>query len=178
MEATAARTEYENIVRKMIDPGLLEYMDSRTVRLRVFPIPAHGQRKIDLAYSQILKADQGVIKYKFPLRTTSSEEPVSKVDLSVKINSDKQLAQIWSPTHIISTTRSQASTGKYTANSIYKDTDKTLDKDFILLYGSLGQSLSTSSLCHKDDNEEGYVLLSMTPSFRIVTGKQIGRAHV
>lgn len=166
LEATAARTEYENIVRKMIDPGLLEYMDSRTVRLRVFPIPAHGQRKIDLAYSQILKADQGVIKYKFPLRTTSSEEPVSKVDLSVKINSDKQLAQIWSPTHIIATTRSQASTGKYTANSIYKDTDKTLDKDFILLYGSLGQSLSTSSLCHKDDNEEGYVLLSMTPSYQ------------
>ena len=33
-----ARRVYENIVRSMRDPGLLEYMDCRLLRMRVFPV--------------------------------------------------------------------------------------------------------------------------------------------
>ena len=40
LEKEQARQEYEAIVRRMVDPGLLEYADYKTVRARIFPIPA------------------------------------------------------------------------------------------------------------------------------------------
>src|SRR6516225_2987348 len=37
VEANKARTIYTDIVRRTQDPGLLEYMDSNLLKLRVFP---------------------------------------------------------------------------------------------------------------------------------------------
>ncbi len=45
LEAAEARQQYETIVRQMVDPGLLEYADHKTVRARIFPIPAHGHKE-------------------------------------------------------------------------------------------------------------------------------------
>src|SRR5690242_11996351 len=39
VEAEKARTIYTDIVRRIQDPGLLEYVGSNLLRLRVFPIP-------------------------------------------------------------------------------------------------------------------------------------------
>ena len=59
LEAQEARQTYEEIVRRMVDPGLLEYADHKTVRARIFPIPAHGTKKVELEYTQLLKAENG-----------------------------------------------------------------------------------------------------------------------
>src|SRR5438045_3433976 len=59
LEAQEARQQYEEIVRRMVDPGLLEYADYKTVRARIFPIPAHGTKKVELEYTQLLKAEGG-----------------------------------------------------------------------------------------------------------------------
>ena len=45
LEVNEARNQYEEIVRRMVDPGLLEYADYKTVRARIFPIPAHGTKE-------------------------------------------------------------------------------------------------------------------------------------
>src|SRR5947209_20141259 len=42
VEADKARQIYTDIVRRTQDPGLLEYLDHNLLKLRVFPIPAHG----------------------------------------------------------------------------------------------------------------------------------------
>lgn len=71
LAADEARQQYEAIVRQMVDPGLLEYADYKTVRARIFPIPAHGTKKVELEYTQLLKAESGLIKYRFPLKSDS-----------------------------------------------------------------------------------------------------------
>ncbi|MCX7016217.1 MAG: VIT domain-containing protein, partial [Candidatus Sumerlaeota bacterium] len=40
MEREQARAIYEDIVRRMRDPGLMEYMDQNLMRVRIFPVPA------------------------------------------------------------------------------------------------------------------------------------------
>ena len=60
LAADEARQQYEDIVRRMVDPGLLEYADYKTVRCRVFPIPANGQKKVELEYTQLLHAENGM----------------------------------------------------------------------------------------------------------------------
>src|SRR3989449_6679122 len=42
VEAEKARQIYTDIVRRTQDPGLLEYLGSNLLRVRVFPVPANG----------------------------------------------------------------------------------------------------------------------------------------
>src|SRR5262249_57417236 len=44
VEAEKARQIYNEIVQRTKDPGLLEYIGSNLLRLRVFPVPAKGDQ--------------------------------------------------------------------------------------------------------------------------------------
>ena len=45
VEKEKARKIYQDIVRRMRDPGLLEYMGSNLFKARVFPIPPRSDRR-------------------------------------------------------------------------------------------------------------------------------------
>src|SRR5271166_2186051 len=51
VEADKARNIYTSIVRRTQDPGLLEYIGTNLLQMRVFPIPAKGDQKVALSYS-------------------------------------------------------------------------------------------------------------------------------
>ncbi len=48
VEKGKARGIYEDIVRRMKDPGLLEHIGGNLFRISVFPVPANGLQKIEL----------------------------------------------------------------------------------------------------------------------------------
>src|SRR5687767_11869395 len=50
VEADKARKIYTDIVSRTQDPGLLEYMGSNLLKLRVFPVPPKGDQKIAISY--------------------------------------------------------------------------------------------------------------------------------
>ncbi|RTL43798.1 MAG: VWA domain-containing protein [Candidatus Melainabacteria bacterium] len=171
LEAQEARTQYEQIVRSMVDPGLLEYADYKTVRARIFPIPAHGTKKVELEYTQILHAENGMLKYRFPLKAEGESEPIDEVKIDAKLNSKQGLRTIWSPTHTISSNRSDNNQAKVTMlahNSIP-------DKDFLLYYSVSNKDLAANLLTHKNEGEDGYFLLTLTPPVQSkeVIGKDI-----
>jgi len=55
LDKKKARKIYEDIVRRNIDPALLEYVDHNLFSARIFPIPPKKERKIVLEYSVLLK---------------------------------------------------------------------------------------------------------------------------
>jgi Ca-activated chloride channel family protein len=87
LEAEAARQEYEEIVRRMVDPGLLEYADYKTVRARIFPIPPHGTKTVELEYTQLLKAENGMLKYSYPLKSEGQADPLEEIKLTATLTS-------------------------------------------------------------------------------------------
>lgn len=171
LEAQEARTQYEQIVRSMVDPGLLEYADYKTVRARIFPIPAHGTKKVELEYTQILHAENGMLKYRFPLKAEGESSPIDEVKIDAKLNSKQGLRTIWSPTHTISSNRAdnnQAKVSMLAHNSIP-------DKDFLLYYSVSNKDLAANLLTHKNEGEDGYFLLTLTPPVQSkeIIGKDI-----
>ena len=168
LEAGQARAEYEAIVRAMIDPGLLEYADRKTVRARIYPIPAHGKKKVELEYTQLLKADGGLLKYKYPLKGKgtahdgASGGTVSGADthLSIRISGGQGIKTIWSPSHPIHTDRD----GVHRARIIYDQKDDQSDRDFLLYYSLSDKDIGADLITYKLDGEDGYFLLTVNPS--------------
>ena len=72
LSAEKARRIYEDIVRSLKDPALLEYAGRDMFKVRIFPIEPHSKKKIALSYTQLLKSDSGLVSYVLPL---SAERP-------------------------------------------------------------------------------------------------------
>lgn len=171
LEANEARQTYEQIVRSMVDPGLLEYADHKTVRARIFPIPAHGTKKVELEYTQLLKAENGLLKYRFPLKTETEGAAAEEVKVSVKLASKQGLRTIWSPSHTVSTDKPSDHQAKVT----YIGRDTVPDKDFLLYFSVSDKDVAANVLTHKTTSEDGYYLLTVTPP---VEAKQTGAKDI
>jgi len=66
VEREYARQVYEDIVRKMKDPALLEWIDGSTFKMRVFPLEGRQEKRIVLSYTQRLSSLYDRTAYRFP----------------------------------------------------------------------------------------------------------------
>jgi hypothetical protein len=72
VEKQKARIAYENTIRRKVDPGLLEITNGNNYRVRVYPMPANGIRKINITIRQNLVPVESKIKYFLPLTIGSA----------------------------------------------------------------------------------------------------------
>ena len=63
LDAHKARKIYEDIVRQMRDPALLEYSNQGLFKIRIFPIEPHSEKKVSITYREILKEDYSTFEY-------------------------------------------------------------------------------------------------------------------
>jgi hypothetical protein len=66
VEREYGRQVFEQIVTKMKDPALLEWVDGRTFKMRVFPLEGWHEKRIVLSYTQKLPSLYGRASYRFP----------------------------------------------------------------------------------------------------------------
>jgi tetratricopeptide (TPR) repeat protein len=52
VEREQARSAFESTERRRVDPGLVEWSNGSSYRVRVYPIPAHGKRRARLVFAQ------------------------------------------------------------------------------------------------------------------------------
>ena len=83
VEKEEGRRVYEKIVRRNVDPGLLEWTKGNNFKARVYPIPANGTKSILIAYEQELKVIDGSPLYRLPLKF---QEAVEKFNVKIKIH--------------------------------------------------------------------------------------------
>src|SRR5262245_44971505 len=106
LPAAKARGIYEDIVRKLRDPALMEYADRDVFKVRVFPIEPNSRKRITLSYSQVLKSDSGLVSYTYPLNTEKfSAKPLKDVSIKVELESKRPLKSIYSPSHNVEVKR-------------------------------------------------------------------------
>lgn len=83
VEKREAAAKYQAAVRQAYDPALLEWVDGRSYRARIFPIPASGTRRVVLRYSQLLPTVEGKLRYVYPLR---SADPVRYDEFALSVD--------------------------------------------------------------------------------------------
>lgn len=87
IEKAKGQAVFEDVIRARIDPGLLEVTQGNNFKLRVYPIPAQGTKRVVIQVAQTLDSVRGQSFYQLPL---GFGERVATLVLSVNINgSDK-----------------------------------------------------------------------------------------
>ncbi len=163
LDANQARQAYEEIVRKLRDPALLEYAGRGAVQAHIYPIEPQGERRIELEYTQALLADNGLVQYVYPLSTEKfSALPLENVSVTVDIRSNTPIRAAYSPSHEVDITRD----GDRHITIGYEATNVTPNADFSLFY-SVGESEAFHLLTFRDPSDpaspDGYFLALLAP---------------
>ena len=168
VEADKARQVYEDIVRRMRDPGLLEYLDSNLLRMRVFPIEPKSSVKLEVTYTQALPFESGVYEYTFPMKTGHKASKVLEDStLSVDIVSPLPIKTVYSPTHDVGITRKD----DHHALVGFEETAAALDRDFTLFYTVSDADFGINLLTRRLEGEDGFFALMISPRVELADDK-------
>ncbi len=164
LTAEEARATYEEIVRNMRDPALLEYLGRGAIQASIFPIGPGEERRIEISYQQVLTAEQGLVSYVYPLNTEQfSAQPLETASIHVSIASQSPLRAIYSPTHSIATTR----TDDLHATVGWEASDVLPTDDFELLYTTSDSGIGVNVVSHFDAaTGQGTFLLLAAPGIQ------------
>jgi Ca-activated chloride channel family protein len=160
LPAQKARGIYEDIVRKLKDPALLEYAGLEMFKVRIFPIEPNSKKRVKLSYTELLPSDSGLVAYVLPLSTEKfSCKPVKNVVLNVELNTRRPLKSVYSPTHTVEVKRDGANraTVSYEANEV------SAQADFALYFAAEKDEVGLNLLTYRSPGEDGYFLLLASP---------------
>lgn len=179
-----ARRIYDEIVRRQRDPGLLEYAGKDLFQASIFPIPPNSDKKLELTYSQVLKAESGTVAYRYPLGTgrnlwqrQSNEDvrrnmPTQKfgtVSGKIEIVGREALRNIYSPSHQVEVKRK----GETSASVSFETSNN--DNDFQLFYGLSNNDFGMSLLTYREPGKDGYFLLQISPKDNITESELVNK---
>ena len=160
LEADEARNIYNQIVRRFRDPALLEYVGMNAIQANVFPIPPGEERRIEIEYSQVLEADNGLIHYVYPMNATGARR-IDEVSISVNVSGNDPVSNIYSPSHNIAISRGDDDTSFRVG---FESTSYTPQEDFSLYYGIASETINVNLLTYRESaSEDGFFMLLVQP---------------
>ena len=164
VEKQAAREIYNSYKAVKRDPGILEQTDYRTFDLRVFPIPARAEQKIEVTYYQELDADGDGFTYVYPLASNTRQVVNSRVSkaftFTADITSTGPITEVKSPSH-----GKDLSVTRYTpayARAAIAAGHGSLDRDVVLTYHVAPQPAGATLLTSMPQGSSGYFCLMLS----------------
>jgi Ca-activated chloride channel family protein len=156
-----ARRIYDDIVRRRLDPALLEYIGRDLFQASIFPIDPGDTRRVEIEYSQILPVDNGLVHYVYPLSTERfSARPLEDVSVTVNIKSNEPIKAVYSASHPVSISRE----GRFGALVGWEDANVLPTADFSLYYTVSQDDIGVNLLSYKAQDEDGFFVLLVAPN--------------
>ncbi|HXQ72060.1 MAG TPA: VIT and VWA domain-containing protein [Pyrinomonadaceae bacterium] len=152
-----ARRIYDEIVRRQRDPGLLEYAGKDLFQASIFPIPPNSDKKLEITYTQVVRAEGGTVSYRYPLGTGRQMVEIGSVSGRVEVESKEPLRNVYSPTHSIDVKRA---TDRRSLVSFESGKEA---QDFQLFYTISKEDFGLTLLTHREPGKDGYFLLMISP---------------
>ncbi|NVB36915.1 VWA domain-containing protein [Pseudenhygromyxa sp. WMMC2535] len=90
VERQQAAATYASAKVSNDNPALLEWIDARTVRAKIYPVPAMGERRIVVRYQQRLDEQDDKLRYTYPLAAPAELETpaIEEFALAVELRGD------------------------------------------------------------------------------------------
>ncbi len=162
LDAAGARKIYEDIVRQMKDPALLEFTDQGMLRMRIFPIEPNSTKEIKLVFAHYMPIDNGTYEYSYPLNALKyNSKPIDDVVVNVDIKSDEKIKNVYSPTHLVDVVHSS----DHKAKASMELGEDAMPSQFKLYYSTSSSLLGMSMFQFKEKSEDGFFIADISPGF-------------
>jgi len=154
-----ARRVYEDIVRKVRDPALLEFAGYNLVQSSVFPVEPRGRQSVRLTYTHLLPIAANRVDYVLPRSEALDVEAPWEVD--VEIHGKTPVGAIYSPSHEVTIRRID----ERRATVSVKDDARRAPGPFRLSFLRETNGLQASLFAYPDPKVGGgyFLLLAGTP---------------
>jgi len=134
MEKKKARSLYEKIKARLIDPGLFEQENNFSVnkfKVNIYPIPANGYKRIEIEYTELLPVNFLTMTYYLPLKPIlfkNYESRILNFEFNFSYNNDIPFENIKIDAPFTLTNKKE---DEKSLSFSYKGFYTSLDKDFI-----------------------------------------------
>ncbi len=171
LDKDEARKIYEGYVRRNQDPALLEWVGQGMFRTSVFPIPPRATRTVTLKYSQLLRKQDRLTDYLFPLAIARyTSQPLEKLSLRVAIESSEKISNIYSPTHLVDIKRDD----EFHAVVTHTSANQVPSTDFRLVFDSTPDKIGVSVVSYwPNEDDAGYFILLASPELKPSEGEPL-----
>jgi len=164
LEKKKAREIYDSYKRVKRDPGLLEQVDYKTFEMRIFPIAANAEQKVEITYYQEMEFDHDWINYIYPLATATRKNIDSrthgKFAITMEVKSEVPIKQVESPSHGEDFVIARHSDGYYQAS--LETRDGSLARDVVLACEMKRPRSGIDVITSKEGGEDGYFCMTVT----------------
>jgi len=159
VEKERAREIFETILREKRDPGLLEWTGGNIFKARIYPIPAHGEKRIRITYTQVLPKEGNSYRYNYSLKSELlKQNPLRELELDVRISSNEQLASIVCPSHMARIQKTS-----HAAQVEFSAQEYRPDQDFEVIVQTEHSKEEITVIPHMRD-DEGYFMVLLQDS--------------
>ncbi len=139
MDSDTASMKYDSIVRRSIDPALLQDMGNNVFKLSVFPIDPVGspmcERRIEITYAELLPYDAASVEYAFFMKTVNlSPKPVLVTSLTFDLTAQNKILSLVSPSHAGSPELAITKLSDYHYTATFGNENSYSEKDLQLVY--------------------------------------------
>ncbi|MCC6488171.1 MAG: VWA domain-containing protein, partial [Candidatus Hydrogenedentes bacterium] len=164
VEKQRAREIYDSYKQQRKDPGLLEQTDYRTFEMRVFPIAAQSEQRVQIAYYQELDHDDDWATYVYPLATNARGGVDSRVSgrfsLTVQVRSEIPIVELDSPSHDGDVVLSAHSDSFQEAS--LESPEGSLAQDVVIAYRVTRPRTGIDLITSRQNGEDGYFCMMIT----------------
>jgi Ca-activated chloride channel family protein len=146
-EAQEARQEYEEQIRRRIDPALLEYLGNNLFRLSIAPVNPNSEVRTEITYVELLPYEFGTIGYTFGMDAVGlSPKPLNRVSVAMTVQTQSPFKHFRSPSHGISTATqiTKVNDKKYTV--VFGDENFMPDRDLSIEYETVRSGVDVNVL--------------------------------
>ena len=157
MDAQQARRLYEDIVRRQKDPALLEYAGRELYRARIYPFPAHGERRVELRYDQLITREAGLCKLVYPLSTEKfSSRPLESATVTIDLKTDRPVRNAYCPSHAVDVEY----LGSRHVRVSWEATGTRPDRDLVFYYSLAEEAFDLRLVPYRPHlGEDGYFMM-------------------
>ncbi|HEM48847.1 MAG TPA: VWA domain-containing protein, partial [Caldithrix sp.] len=174
LDAGQADKIYTDIVRSMRDPALLEFVGHGLFKARIFPIEANSERKIELSYNQVIRNDADMYRFTLPIRQCG-QGSISQYHMKIELKADRELANIYSPSHQVQINRKDAR--HVTITMEQNNIEST--KDLIIYYSLAENEINANLFTFRPrTDKDGYFLFYASPKYQIDQKKIISKDFI
>jgi Ca-activated chloride channel family protein len=162
MRADRARAVYEEIVRKMRDPALVEWMGHDLLRTRIFPIQPGEEKRVIVRFSAVAQREGDALRLDWPARAVAGAR-TDNDSFELRYTgsgSGETLGDAYSPTHRV--TVNDGRSGQRNGLRTVRVTDAARAMT-LLVPVKRDRSASLAFLPYAPAGEDGYALITLSP---------------